>query len=104
MDALRQKSLRQTDYLRFLLDEFFAGRVATVTPMNARGCQLSLLVTDDALDARKIFRSLEAAGVVADWREPNVIRVAPVPLYNSFEDLFELSLRLAEAIELNDQK
>jgi kynureninase len=104
MDALRRKSLQQTDYLRFLLDESFAGRLSTVTPMDARGCQLSLAVVDDALDARSIFRSLEAAGVVADWREPNVIRVAPVPLYNSFEDLFELSLRLAEAFELHEQK
>jgi kynureninase len=98
IEALWEKSLRQTSYLAFLLERNFAGRIGTITPFDARGCQLSLVVTDDNLDARGVFRSLERLNVSADWREPNVIRVAPVPLYNSFEDVFELCERLQQAL------
>jgi kynureninase len=101
MDALREKSLAQTGFLKFLLDRDFAGRIDTITPFDARGCQLSLVITDDTLDARGIFETLEKLHVTGDWREPNVIRVAPVPLYNSFEDIFELHERLKLAIESN---
>ena len=101
MEALTKKSQLQTDYLKFLLDRNFAGQVDTITPFDARGCQLSLVITDGNLDARGIFETLENLHVTGDWREPNVIRVAPVPLYNSFEDVYELSERLKQAIESN---
>jgi len=104
IDALRRKSLEQTAYLKYLLDDSFSGRIDTITPFDARGCQLSLVVTDPNLDARGVFRSLEQLHVTGDWREPNVIRVAPVPLYNSFEDIYELSVRLASAIKANTKK
>lgn len=95
--ALREKSVRLTGYLEFLLRRHFEGRIASITPAEARGCQLSLVVTDAALDARALFSRLEQLNVFTDWREPNVIRVAPAPLYNNFEDVFEFVERLRQA-------
>lgn len=97
MDRLREKSIRLTDYLDFLLQREFSGRVESITPAAGRGCQLSLVVRDGSLDAREVFRTLESQNVIADWREPNVIRVAPTPLYNTFEDAFEFIERLRTA-------
>jgi kynureninase len=98
MMRLRKKSMQLTDYLAWLLETRFADGIVSITPENARGCQLSLRVVDPALDARQIFSSLERQNVMADWREPDVIRVAPVPLYNRFEDVFEFSERLEVAM------
>ena len=86
MDALRAKSERLTAYLEALIRQSPAAadlRLITPTDPAARGCQLSILTGENG---KVLFDRLSAAGVVADWREPNVIRVAPVPLYNSFED------------------
>jgi len=75
-----------------VLDETDKGRnmYRIITPRDpaARGCQLSLL-TDDR--GKALFQYLSEHGVMADWREPNVIRFAPVPLYNSFEDVWRLA-------------
>jgi kynureninase len=95
---LREKSLRLTSYLADLLQKRLAGRIVSITPADARGSQLSLHVIDANADARKVFRSLEDQNVIADWREPDVIRVAPVPLYNRFEDVFEFVQRLEIAM------
>ena len=64
-----------------------SGRVACITPkpLNERGCQISLRVADG--NGKRVFEELEKAQVFCDWREPDVIRVAPVPLYNSFGDI-----------------
>jgi kynureninase len=97
MARLREKSVQLTGYLDYLLAERFPGRVASITPADARGCQLSLTVVDAGHNARTVFEKLEAQNVIADWRDPNVIRVAPVPLYNSFEDVFEFTQRLETA-------
>ncbi len=99
MDRLREKSILLTGFMDFLLQKKFAGRIESITPPTARGCQLSLVVRDEALDARGIFETLEAQNVITDWREPNVIRVAPVPLYNSFEDVFDFTDRLHKAVD-----
>jgi kynureninase len=99
MARLRSKSIQLTGFLADLLQQYFSGRIASITPENARGCQLSLQVVDPALDARRVFESLQGQNVIADWREPDVIRVAPVPLYNSFEDVFEFAERLKLAID-----
>jgi len=99
MNRLRKKSILLTGFMDFLLQKDFAGRIESITPPAARGCQLSLVVRDDALDARSIFETLEAQNVITDWREPNVIRVAPVPLYNSFEDVFDFVDRLHKAVD-----
>jgi kynureninase len=101
--ALREKSLQQTAYLKYLLDDGLENAVGTITPFEARGCQLSLIIKDGNLNARGVFEALEQMHVTGDWREPNVIRVAPVPLYNSFEDIYELSARLRAAINANEE-
>ncbi len=99
IDRLRAKSVELTGYLDFLLREGFAGRVESITPQDSRGCQLSLVVCDDTLDSKSVFRKLEELNITVDWREPNVIRVAPVPLYNSFEDVYEFTERLDVALD-----
>lgn len=89
---LRAKSIQLTGYLQYLLNEidptekFFK----VLTPRNPlhRGCQLSLFMKNHGM---KVFKGLGVAGVVADWREPAVIRVAPVPLYNTFEEVFQFA-------------
>ncbi len=98
MDRLREKSILLTGFMDFLLQNDFAGRIESITPAAARGCQLSLVVLDKTLDVRGVFETLHAQNVITDWREPNVIRVAPVPLYNSFEDVFDFTERLHKAI------
>lgn len=87
MPALRDKSEKLTGYLEHLLEQIQDERISVITPKDPsqRGCQLSIRV----LDANNsLFEALIANGVAADWREPDVIRVAPVPLYNSFSDVF----------------
>ncbi|GMG86793.1 kynureninase [Biformimicrobium ophioploci] len=90
MAPLRQKSEKLTGYLRFLLDTEVSEFIRVITPEDPqqRGCQLSLCCDAKHLSGRELFERLEAAGITSDWREPNVIRIAPVPLYNSFEDVF----------------
>jgi kynureninase len=86
MAALRAKSERLTGYLEWLLRRLPAGMVEIMTPGDParRGCQLSLLVAG----GRELLTRLEAAGIVCDFREPNVLRLAPAPLYNSFHDVW----------------
>jgi kynureninase len=94
---LRAKSVALTGYLAFLLD---ALPIEILTPggVQARGCQLSLRLGQDARHGRAVFERLQRAGMVCDWREPDVIRVAPVPLYNSFEDVFRFAGALEAAL------
>ncbi len=89
MTALREKSVKLTNYLDFLLSELKTLPFSIITPRDSgqRGCQLSLLFHERG---REVFDALTAAGIVADWREPDVIRVAPVPLYNTYEDVYRL--------------
>jgi kynureninase len=95
IENLRAKSLRLTAFMEQVLTEADGGRnlFRIITPVDPaqRGCQLSLL-TDDR--GKALFDFLAANGVIADWREPNVIRFAPVPLYNSFEDVFVLGEKI----------
>lgn len=98
LDRLIDKSRRLTGYLAWLIERRFAGRIESITPAAARGCQLSLIVRDSAVDARALFERLCALNVTGDWREPDVIRIAPAPLYNSFSDVFEFAERLGRAI------
>ena len=92
MEALAIKRDALTGYLEFLIDEFNAKKLKysleIITPRDKeqRGAQLSLLAHGG--DAKIFFKQLTERGVIADWREPNVIRVAPAPLYNSFEDVW----------------
>jgi kynureninase len=94
MEALRAKSVRLTAYLECLLDRLPRGTIRQITPRDpgARGCQLSLHVEHGECDA--LFAELEHAGFVCDTRKPDVIRVAPVPLYNTFHEVWRLVRRL----------
>ena len=93
MQALRLKSLRLTAYAEFLLKQLTHLSFEIITPSNplSRGCQLSLLFKKNG---KAVFETLSKAGIIADWREPNVIRMAPVPLYNSFEDIYRFGIIL----------
>jgi kynureninase len=93
MDALRAKSRRLTGFLRHLLEQTPAGDFEIITPAEpeAQGCQLSLLVHGKP---RERHRALVEAGCTCDFREPNVIRAAPVPLYNTFTEVW----RFAQAL------
>lgn len=97
METLRRKSEALTGYLEFLLDEIGDERISVITPREPlhRGCQLSIRVKDSDRD---LFERLTAKGVFADWREPDVIRVAPAPLYNSFLDVFRFHEALGEVL------
>lgn len=92
-----KKSKRLTGYLEFLLQNLNNSRIKIVTPANSeeRGCQLSLAVKDAD---KSLHDRLTKAGVITDWREPDVIRAAPAPLYNSFEDVFRMVEKLKEVL------
>jgi len=87
MGPLRAKSLQLTGYLEFLLNNTGSRRFSVITPpnANARGCQLSILAHEHP---KELFKELQAAGVKCDFREPNVVRVAPTPLYNTFHEVW----------------
>ncbi|KPL50112.1 kynureninase [Xanthomonas axonopodis] len=89
MAALRAKSEQLTAHLEQLIHARVPQVLQIVTPAEParRGCQLSLRVAGGRAQGRALFEYLHAAGVLGDWREPDVIRVAPVPLYNRFSDL-----------------
>jgi len=93
MDALRAKSVRLTAYLEFLLTELLGDRIDVWTPADPgqRGAQLSISVRGLS---RQTQRALHEGGVVTDFREPDVIRVAPAPLYNTFHDVWSLATAL----------
>jgi kynureninase len=98
MKALTEKSRRLTGYLEFLLGEIQDARISVITPSNpsSRGCQLSIRVKDSD---KNLFQKITAQGVIADWREPDVIRVAPVPLYNTFTDVYRFAEILQDCLK-----
>ena len=95
MDPLRAKSIRLTSYLEFLLTEIGSKKFTVITPResNARGCQLSILAHEHP---KELLKEVETAGVKCDFREPNVIRVAPTPLYNTFHEVWRFGRILAQ--------
>ena len=104
LEPLRAKSLLLTGYLEFLIGEINRKHgqdiFKVITPKNSeeRGCQLSIICRHNG---KVMFDILTAAGVIGDWREPDVIRLSPVPLYNSFKQVFEAGRILAAAAEEN---
>jgi kynureninase len=96
MPALRAKSLQLTAYLRYLLQALCGERLAVLTGADddVHGAQLSVRVRANRNSARAVFGALLPRGVVADWREPDIIRLAPVPLYNSFHDVWRAARTL----------
>ncbi|MDG2012312.1 MAG: kynureninase [Pirellulaceae bacterium] len=99
MSPLIGKSTLLTQYLDVQLRQRLGDRIKVLTPESSRGCQLSLEIDCGDLPGKQVHRHLEASGVETDWREPNVIRVAPVPLYNSFEDCFHFVEKLANCMK-----
>jgi kynureninase len=97
MPALRAKSERLTGYLERLIHAHLADKLQIVTPADPgeRGCQLSLRVVGGRERGRALFEHLSARGVLGDWREPDVIRISPAPLYNHHSDI----LRFARAVQ-----
>ncbi len=91
IDNLHAKRKQLAAYLHFVINDINSRQteklIEVITPANEneRGCQVSMLMLKKG---KEIFNELTNQGVIADWREPNVIRVAPVPLYNSFEDIW----------------
>ena len=102
MQNLRSKSIQLTNFLEFIINEINKDstiNLEIITPKNEaeRGCQLSIVAHGAE---KKLFTELTKQGVVSDWREPNVIRIAPVPLYNNFEDVYRFGLILQNALKL----
>ncbi|MBL3656973.1 kynureninase [Fulvivirga sediminis] len=95
MEALRKKSIELTGFLEFLLKKLEGIRIITPENPAERGCQLSL---EAKKNGKAAFNQLTEAGVVADWREPNAIRVAPVPLYNTFSEVYRFYDILKQAV------
>ncbi len=99
MPQLRKKSIKLTAYLQYLLDKINESRgevlYKVITPRDAdsRGCQLSIVA---ARNGKATFDRLTDAGIIADWREPDVIRVAPVPMYNTFQDVYDFAAILGQ--------
>jgi kynureninase len=89
MRALRAKSIALTGYMQKLIEEHLRGLVEIITPSapEQRGSQLSVRLARPAAEAKRCQEALSTAGVIGDWREPDVLRLAPIPLYNSFADV-----------------
>ncbi len=93
MEKLAEKSNQLTSYLEFLINELKNDAIEIITPKDTkqRGAQLSIRIKNSN---KNFFHQLTATGVVCDWREPDVIRLAPVPLYNSFLDVYQFVQKL----------
>ena len=89
IDKLHEKSKTQGEFFRACLADKMGDRVRVISPADVSGCQLSLVVEMENLDGKKVHHELESSGVRTDWREPNVIRAAPTPLYNTFEEIWK---------------
>jgi kynureninase len=102
MPALHTKSLALTGLLRRLIEERLAGRVQIITPASPaqHGCQLSLRILRDPGEAKLCQQRVTALGLIADWREPDIMRVAPTPLYNSYGEVGAAVDLLAQALQV----
>lgn len=89
IENLVAKGKQLSDYLFFIIEELNSTltkkAIEIITPKNEKGCQVSMLMLQKG---KEVFEALKQNGVLADWREPNVIRIAPVPLYNSFKEIY----------------
>lgn len=101
IEPLRARSIRLTGYLELLLQALLTDTVSVLTPseIEARGCQLSVRIRRSPGEARVIHEQLTRAGYICDWREPDVVRVAPAPLYNTYVDVWEFVQALRRTIE-----
>lgn len=95
--SLHAKSRQLTGFLEFLLREWLGDELEILTPA-ARGCQLSIRLRGGRQRAQRVFDTLTELDVIADWRSPDIIRMAPVPLYNRFQDVFRAAEALRDAL------
>lgn len=97
MANLRKKSIQLTGFLEYLIHQIDNKNIQIISPSDPerRGSQLSIRIQDRG---KEVFKALEENGVIADWREPDVIRVAPAALYNSFTDVYKFYLLLDKII------
>lgn len=97
IEKLIEKSKKLTGYFEFLINELNNDSISIITPSNPeeRGCQLSIQVKNAD---KSLHEKLTEAGIISDWREPDVIRCAPVPLYNSFQDIYQMVDRLRKIL------
>ncbi|HLN50405.1 MAG TPA: kynureninase [Steroidobacteraceae bacterium] len=100
MARLREKSIALAGFLQSLIEDLLPRAVQIITPgePSERGCQLSLRLILPGPEARRCHERLIAAGVIGDWREPDILRLAPAPLYNSYHDVFLAVEALARAV------
>ena len=100
IQRLREKSIALTGFMQSLVEHLLPDLVDIITPSAAddRGCQLSLRIARPAAAAKRCHDLLNEAGVVGDWREPDILRLAPAPLYNSFSDVFAAVNALSQAV------
>ncbi|MBA3680742.1 MAG: kynureninase [Bacteroidetes bacterium] len=99
MDVLREKSKKLTAYLEFVVEQINKKKnncLQIITPKENRGCQISIVANGYG---KALYNQLIEGGVIPDWREPNVIRCAPVPLYNSFEDVYRFGVILTNLLK-----
>ncbi|MDB0600152.1 kynureninase [Tenacibaculum maritimum] len=99
MPALREKSEKLTGYFEFLIRQIPSDKIQIITPRNPkeRGCQLSIQVKDAD---KSVHHKLTAKHIITDWREPDVIRCAPTPMYNTFEEVYNMVTTLKELLSL----
>ena len=97
MERLRAKSVALTGYLEFLLEGIASPKFSIITPRESgrRGAQISIRIPDKG---KAFCEELAGAGVIGDWREPDILRVAPVPLYNSYQDVYEFVRRFSASL------
>jgi kynureninase len=98
MDLLREKSEKLTGYFEFLITEINSKNIKIITPSNPkeRGCQLSIQVKNAN---KSLHEKLTKNKIITDWRDPNVIRCAPVPMYNSFQDVYQMVSVLKDLLQ-----
>jgi kynureninase len=97
IERLREKSNALSSFLELLLQPLELELITPRTPAS-RGCQLSIRIPGERSRGRRVLDRLGELGVICDWREPDVIRVAPVPLYNRFAEVFTFSERLTQVL------
>jgi kynureninase len=99
LHRLRAKSIALTAFLEREIDRRLSGRAAVITPRapEARGSQLSIRLHRAPAAAKACFERLTQAGIIGDWREPDVLRLAPCPLYNSFRGALDAAIALEHA-------
>jgi kynureninase len=99
MEKLRAKSIQLTNYMEFLINSINSSILRITPPKEVRGCQISIHIEKNG---KLLFNKLTEKGIICDWREPDVIRIAPVPLYNSFSDIYEFYVILNNELEANE--